>query len=92
MAEITDSKGDSLLYSFPKLKGSSNYRTWKTNMQSCLDTNQVWEVCNGHHPEPHKPNPRRDMIKETFLLLPDKTEEDWKQYDVINKEYKIWAV
>jgi hypothetical protein len=31
------------------------------------------------------------MIKETFLLLPDKTEEDWKQYDVINKEYKIWA-
>ena len=60
-------------------------------MQSCLDTNQVWEVCNGHHPEPHKPNPRRDMIKETFLLLPDKTEEDWKQYDVINKEYKIWA-
>jgi gag-polypeptide of LTR copia-type/Domain of unknown function (DUF4219) len=92
MTETMDSiKGDSLLYSFPKLKGSSNYRTWKTNMQSCLATNQVWEVCNGDHPEPGKPEPRRDMMKETFLLVTGKTEADWTQYDVTNKEYKLWA-
>src|SRR6266850_4720593 len=60
-------------------------------MKSCLDTNQVWEACNGDHPEPHKPEPRKDMIKESFLRLPGKTEMDWDQYDIINKEYKIWA-
>jgi gag-polypeptide of LTR copia-type len=31
------------------------------------------------------------MIEQTFLLLPDKTTEDWNRYEIVNKEYKIWA-
>ena len=30
------------------------------------------------------------MIERSFLLL-DKTIEDWNQYDIVNREYKIWA-
>ena len=60
-------------------------------MKSCLTTNQVWEACNGDHLEPPMPKPRKDMIKQSFLLLLNKTIEGWNQYDIVNKEYKIWA-
>jgi hypothetical protein len=60
-------------------------------MKSCLTTNQVWEACNGDHPEPPIPKPRKGMIEQSFLLLLNKTIEDWNQYDIVNKEYKIWA-
>jgi len=91
MANVADLKKDSLLYSFPKLKGSSNYLTWRNNMESCLQTNQVWEICSGLRPKPDEPLPIRDMIKEDYLALPDKTARNWKEYKVINKRHKIWA-
>ena len=60
-------------------------------MESCLKTNQVWEICSGLRPKPDEPLPLRDMIKEDYLALPDKTAINWKEYKVINKRYKIWA-
>ena len=60
-------------------------------MESCLQTNQVWEICSGLRPKPDEPLPIRDMIKEDYLALPDKTANNWKEYKVINKRYRIWA-
>jgi len=73
MTERTE-RGDSVRYSFPKLKGSVNYRTWKNNMESCLVTNRVWRACT--EVKPPVPTPEPDMIKEDFLALEDKSDED----------------
>ena len=52
-------------------------------MQSCLETNQVH---NGRFATVIIPN----LINRNHLVK-GKTEADWNQYYVTNKEYKMWV-
>ena len=67
-------KSGSLTYSFPKLKGPENYRTWKNDMESCLTIYRVWDSCM--EVEPQKPEPKANMTKQKFLALEGKTQDD----------------
>ena len=73
MTERTE-RGDSVRYSFPKLKGSVNYCTWKNNIESCLITNRAWRACT--EKKPNVPQLEPNIIKEDFLALEDKSDED----------------
>lgn len=71
---------------FPKLRGSSNYRTWSTRMENKLLYKDLWDVT--FQESPHTPPP--DVIHEgTSKIVSNPDAALWHTYNSSVREWEI---